>query len=286
MHCIEPPRPGTVECMTQPWSVSRLVARAVTLAVLITLTCGISRAEQASQVAIAGFDAYVRSFEVRLAAQHRQEAGFVVLAGPSAQTSARLRRGELVIENLTPANIDLPGAIIYHWRGAAFVPGATAADLERILRDFAAYPQIYSPQVLSANVLLQNDDRYRATMRVRQKHMISVVLDTTYDIVFGRLDGLRGWSISRSTHIDEISNAGTKSERVLTPADQHGFLWRLNTYWTYEERDGGLYMQIESVSLTRSIPTGLKWVVEPFVQKIPRDSLEFTLRAVCNALRK
>ena len=268
--------------MTQLWSVSRLVARAVTLAVLIALTCGISSAEQASQVAIAGFDAYVRSLEGRLAAQHRQKAGFVVLAGPSAQ----MRRGELVIENLTPANVDLPGAMIYHWRGAAFVPGATAADLERILRDFAAYPQIYSPQVLSANALSQNDDRYRATMRVRQKHMISVVLDTTYDIVFGRLDGLRGWSNSRSTHIDEIDNAGTKSERVLTPADQHGFLWRLNTYWTYEEHDGGIYMQIESVSLARSIPPGLGWVVGPFVESVPRESLEFTLRATCYALRR
>jgi hypothetical protein len=275
--------------MTQLWSASRLVAWAGTLAVLIALTCGICRAEQPSQVAVAGFDAYVGSLEVRLAAQHRQKDGFVVLAGSagsSAQTSARLRRGELVIENLTPANVDLPGAMIYHWRGAAFLPGATAADFERILRDFAAYPRIYTPQVLSANVLAQNGDRYQATMRVRQKHVISVVMDTTYDIAFGRLDILRGWSISRSTHIDEINNAGTKSERVLTPADQHGFLWRLNTYWTYEEHDGGIYMQIESVSLARSIPPGLGWAIGPFVESVPRESLEFTLRATGYALRR
>jgi len=73
---------------------------------------------------------------------------------------------------------------------------------------------------------------------------------------------------------------------VLSAAEEHGFLWRLNTYWSYEERDGGLYMQIESVSLTRSIPTGLGWAVGPFVESVPRDSLEFTLRAVCDALKK
>ena len=70
------------------------------------------------------------------------------------------------------------------------------------------------------------------------------------------------------------------------PSEEHGFLWRLNTYWSYEERDGGLYMQVESVSLTRAIPTGLGWAVGPFVESVPRESLEFTLRAACNALRE
>ncbi len=68
----------------------------------------------------------------------------------------------------------------------------------------------------------------------------------------------------------------------MSPSEEHGFLWRLNTYWSYEERDGGLYMQIESVSLTRSIPNGLAWIIRPFVESIPRESLEFTLRAACN----
>jgi hypothetical protein len=123
-------------------------------------------------------------------------------------------------------------------------------------------------------------------MRVKQKHVITVVMDTAYDIEFGRIDAGHGWSISRSTQIDEVENAGTKKEHVLSPADQHGFLWRLNSYWTFEERDGGLYIQVESVSLTRSIPSGLGWVIGPFVESVPRESLEFTLRATRNALHR
>jgi len=236
--------------------------------------------------AVAGFNTYVGALEARLAAQHRQDAGFVILAEPAAQTEARLRRGDLIIENLTPAKTDLPGAMLSHWRGTAFLPGATAADFKRLMRDFSAYPRIYAPQVVAARVLSQNGDRYQATLRVQQKHGITVVMDTTYDIDFEQLDARHGWSISHSMHIDEIENAGTKSERVLSLADQYGFLWRLNTYWTFEERDGGLYMQIESVSLTRSIPTGLGWMIGPFVESVPRDSLEFTLRATCHALRR
>jgi hypothetical protein len=72
----------------------------------------------------------------------------------------------------------------------------------------------------------------------------------------------------------------------LGPGEEHGFLWRMNTYWSYEERDGGLCIQIESVTLSRSIPIGLGWAIGPFIESVPRDSLEFTLRATSDALRK
>lgn len=250
------------------------------------LACGLCCAEQPSQAAIAGFNTYVVALESRLATEHRQDSGFVVLAGSTTETEARLRRGELVIENLTPSKNDLPGAMLYHWRGTAYLPGAKAVEFEQVMHGFAAYPRIYTPEIVSAKVISQNGNRYQVTMRIEQKHVITVVMDTTYDIEFSPTDALRGWSASRTTHIDEIENAGTRNERVLSPANQHGFLWRLNTYWTCEERDGGLYIQIESVSLTRSIPTGLGWVIGPFVESVPRESLEFTLGATRYALRR
>jgi len=180
----------------------------------------------------------------------------------------------------------MPGAMLHDWRGTAFVAGATAADFERLMKNFAGYPQIYAPQVVKASVLKQQGDRFETLMRVRQKHVITVVLDTTYDVTFTHLDPQHGSSISRSERISEIQSPGARDERVLSPSEEHGFLWRLNTYWSYEERDGGLYMQIESISLTRSIPTGLAWAIRPFVESVPRESLEFTLQATCNALKK
>jgi hypothetical protein len=133
---------------------------------------------------------------------------------------------------------------------------------------------------------MQQGDHYQATMRVRQQHILTVVMDTTYDVTFGQLDAQQGYSISRSTKISEIGSPGTAKERALSPKEEVGFLWRLSTYWSYEERDGGLYIQIESVSLTRSIPTGLGWLIGPFVESVPRESLEFTLRATRDALKK
>lgn len=239
-------------------------------------------AAEPSGTAVATFNTYIGTVERRLSFQHRQPNGFL-----ASEDQDRLHRGELIIEKLAPESQEgFPGAMLHDWRGTMFVAGATAADFEQLMRNFTAYPKYYAPQVTQCRLLSQQGDRYQVLMRVRQKHVITVVMDTAYDVSFGRLDPKHGYSSSRSTRISEIADAGTANEHVLSGEDSHGFLWRLNTYWTYEERDDGLYMQIESVSLTRSIPNGLGWVIKPFVESVPRESLEFTLRSTADALRK
>lgn len=182
--------------------------------------------------------------------------------------------------------------MLHHWRGTAFVPRARASDLESLLRNYSSYPRVYAPQVVTAKVLAQDGDHYQTMLRLSQKHVITVVLDTTYDIEFfptavpDPKAGAYGYNISHSTRIAEIAAPGTATEHALDSNHEHGFLWRLNTYWSWEERDGGVYMQIETVSLTRSVPTGLGWAIGPFINSIPRESLEFTLRATANALRR
>ena len=123
-------------------------------------------------------------------------------------------------------------------------------------------------------------------MRIRQQHIITVVLDMTYDTLFGKLDAQHGYSLSRSMKITEIDAAGTAKERAMSADEDHGYLWRLNNYWSYEEGDGGLYIQVESVSLSRAVPKGLGWAIGPFVNSVPKESLEFTLRATRDALKK
>jgi len=225
--------------------------------------------------AIAAFNNYAHTVELRLAAQHRSPK----ILAPTPQD---LRNGNLVIEQLTPTTISLSGALLHHWRGTAFAPGAHAADFERLMRDFNSYPQHFAPEVLEAQILNQSGDHFQASMRIRQHHVITVVMDTTYDVDFTPIDAHHGYSISRSIHIAELDS----TNRPLSAADEHGFLWRLNTYWSYEERDGGLYLQIEAVSLSRSIPAGLGWAIRPYVDSIPRESLEFTLTSARNSLRR
>ena len=260
---------------------SNTISRLTALTFVWVSMAGTGMAEP-KPATVAAFNSYIAQVENRLEQQHGSSKDFLVSADP-----ARLRGGEQIIAHVMPPNgSDLPGAMLHHWRGTAFAPGATAADFERLMKEFPAYSKVYQPQVVQARTLSQQDDHFQVRMRTRQKHVITVVMDMTFDITFGRLDARRGYSFSRSTQVSEIQSPGTKDERALGPTQDHGFMWRLNTYWSYEERDGGLYMQIESVSLSRSVPEGLGWIIKPFVESVPRESLEFTLRSTCNALRK
>lgn len=258
------------------------------LGLLVILTSVSSRAiADSPPEAAAAFSAYAYSVEQRLSQQHGSGSGFIAATAPGSAQEAQVRAGLRLIEEVHPRQgNDLPEALLHHWRGTAFVPGATAADFERLLQNYSDYPRIYAPQVLRAAATPLPGGHNRVTMRVSQKHIITVVMDTTYDVALHHLDASRGYTISHSINISEIDAPGTRSEHALAPQDEHGFLWRQNTYWSYEERSGGLVIQVESISLSRAIPSGLGWIVKPFVQSVPRESLEFTLRATAAALRK
>lgn len=227
---------------------------------------------QPNSAAIAAFNKYAALVESRLARQHSSPTHFVLLPDDPA-VLRRLRSGEFLIEKIPtrPA----PDALLHDWSVTAFVPNSTVADFEHLLQNFSAYPNIFAPAIVSSTVLSQTPTDTLLRLRTREHHVITVVLDTTVDVTFASPDPAHGYSISRSTRVDEI-----------TPPGDTCFLYRLNTYWSYEQRDGGLYLQLESVSLTRDIPRGLAWIVNPYLDSIPRDSLILTLNSARNALRK
>ena len=187
-------------------------------ALFLVLAVPACHAEQPTPAAVFGFDSYIGTVEARLNGQHQSKEGFLAQVDED-----RLRKGELVIEKISPDSTadrvpDLPGAALHDWRGTAFAPGVHAADFEQLMRDYPRYPQSFSPEVLSATVLSHHGDRYQVAMRVRQKHILTVVLDTTYDVTFGRLDRRSGYSISRSTQITEIASAGQPGEHAFDPS--------------------------------------------------------------------
>jgi hypothetical protein len=95
-------------------------------------------------------------------------------------------------------------------------------------------------------------------MRLLKKKVITVVLDTEHDVHYFQV-GPRKWrSISRTTRVSEVKSPGKPDEHTLAPGTGEGFLWKLTTFWRFEERDGGTWVECEAVSLTREVPAG--WV--------------------------
>jgi hypothetical protein len=176
------------------------------------------------------------------------------------------------------------GGLLHHWRAVAFVPEATPQDMLALLNDYNNLSRYYSPEVVSSHALANNGTMTTLAMRFKKQQVVTVVLDAEFQVESGLAGSSRGYSFSRSSNIWQIDQPGTEHERRLAEGADDGFLWRLNSYWSFEQRSDGLLIECEAVSLTRAVPTGLGWLIMPIIGTLPRDSLQFTLTATKNAL--
>ena len=249
-------------------------------------------AAQLTPAAERGFERYVQFTEKRMSGEVGPGAAFLRIDGlPDAQRKsdlARLETGEVISEQVTTsaaaAEIATPGALIHHWVGTVFIPGATLQQVLAIVQDYDHHQQYYQPEVERSKLLARSGDDFTVYYRLRQTDIFTVVLDTEYQVHYERLDANCETSRSYSTRVAEIVRPGTPRERALSPNEDHGFLWRLNSYWRFEETPLGVFVQCEAISLTRDIPAGVGWLMAPLVEQVPRESLEFTLGATRKAV--
>ena len=240
----------------------------------------LSAAARPSQPAEHAFERYVANLEARLAWQHA--TGGIHIAATNAE--GELIAGAVRVEQVNGGSWQVDGGLLHHWRAVAFVPHASAKDMLALLNDYNNFSRYYSPEVVSARVLAVDGTTTTLAMRMKKKQVVTVVLDAEFQVQSGLAGGSRGYSFSRSTHIWQIDHAGTERERRRAEGADDGFLWRLNSYWTFEQIGDGLFIECEAVSLTRAVPAGLGWLVIPIIRNLPRDSLQFTLTATRNAL--
>jgi hypothetical protein len=262
----------------------------LTVGALLLTSCP-SHAVELKPETIAAFNHYVQLSEQRMR-NDLQSGSFLWTEGLPIQQGEklheRLKSGEVVIQQLETlergASISVPGGLIHHWMGIVFIPGVTLKQTLALLQDYDGHSRIYSPHVVRSKLIQHDGDDFRFSLRLRETKVVTVVLDTDYDVHYVRLDAKRAYSRSYSTRVAEVESAGQPGEHEKPAGNDSGFLWRLNSYWRFWERDGGVYVQLEAVSLTRDIPEGVGWLIRPFVISIPRESLEFTLERTRAAL--
>jgi hypothetical protein len=168
--------------------------------------------------------------------------------------------------------IAVPDGMIQHWIGAMFIPGVTIPQVTAILQDYSNYKNFYQPEVIESKQISHQGDEYDVFLRLYKKRILTVVLNTTYHVRYAMVDPHRAYLISRSTKIAEVKD-GTE----LPVGNDTGFLWRLNTYWRFEQADSGVYAECEAISLSRDVPGFLSWI-KGFLEKFPKESMLNTLQ--------
>jgi hypothetical protein len=235
----------------------------------------------------AAFERYVALTDSRNAEELRQGAPFLWVdtlpEGRRAEIYSAMRRGEVVIERLETrdngAAIACPGGLILHWVGALWIPGATLSQTLALAQAYNRHAQVYSPLELRSRILEHNGDNFKVAIRYLRKKVITVVLDAVDQVDYHTIDATHAWSHDRMESVREIKDHDTPHEYALPEGNDGGFLWGMTSYWRFVERDGGTYVQSESVSLSTRVPVGLGWLVEPFIKSVPRESLGDFLKA-------
>jgi len=257
-------------------------------AVGLLLGASFCSAAHLSPQADLAFRQYVTNVEARIAQQHASADTHLAMLNldPGHRTSMerRLISGEIAVEPVNPANRDFRGALLHHWRAAAFVPDATPEGMLKLLRDYNHLSRYYAPEVAASHAITDDGETAILAVRLKKQRVRTIVLDAEYRVESRLASNDRGYSYSRSTHIWQIDDPGTPHERRRREGDDEGFLWRLNSYWSFARTRGGLFIECEAVSLTRDVPIGLGWLIAPIVQDLPSEALQFTLRATKNAL--
>jgi hypothetical protein len=262
--------PGTIgnSIISMTW-IRTLWARAVFALLLFLLGAGFANAAELKDDTRQAWEDYVRTINVTIVKRGNGGSPFLWV-DESPELGRRVRAGELLVASHDVAKV--PHGLIHHWVGAMFIPDATLEEVARVLDDYDHYAEFYRPIVARSKLVDQTDDCERVTVLMVQKAFsVTAAVQADEEIHTIRLDANRIYSLNSAVHVQEIANYGRQDEHLLPEGQGPGYMWRMQGITRIEERDGGVYVEMETIALSRGIPVAFRWLIKPLTEKLPRD---------------
>lgn len=236
--------------------------------------------------ALAAYARYLAASEARMKAEDARGVFLYVDAMPErerAQAYAKLHSGEILLKQMDTAEeehaFEAQQALVHDWIGLVFIPHATLAQTMAVVQDYNHYQTIYKPGMRHSRLIGRDGNVFHVSLQLYRKSFFTVVFNALFEIVYQYPGPDRIASHARATRLAEVADAGQANEHELAPDQEHGLLWGLNDYWHFERKDGGVYVQLETIELSRSVPPVVAWLANPLIGRIPRDILSGLLAA-------
>lgn len=264
-----------------------MIWRAAFSIALVVLTTEGTWAQPSSET-LRAWESYVSLTQARVDSELADETEFRMMdfmeASERSQCEASLRRGDICVlkrETLDGEGrrLPVPSGMIHHWYGAVFVPDVGVSDILDFVQDYDESAGYY-PEVESSRLLTRRGDAFDIFLRLKRKKILTVHYNTDHTVMYQTHSPSRASSHSVATRIREISRAGEPNESEKSPNNDRGFLWKLQSYWRFEQSPDGTTVECESISLSRSVPAAARWLVKSYVDSVPRESLESTLTPI------
>jgi hypothetical protein len=231
------------------------------------------------------WDAYIRSADLRMKTRLEGKTSFL-WTDESTERRHRVRKGEILVAPvLSHGTRRVANGLIHHWIGGIFISEASIETLSAVMLNYGAYKHFYKPVVVDSKILGCTPAGQKFWMVWQHKVLfITAAMEGEYETRHIKLDSRRGYNVADSVQLQEIENYGHSGQRLLPPGTGNGYIWRLHTIARYEERDGGVNLELEAVALTRDIPASVRWFVTPIVNHLSMNSLITTLQQTRDAV--
>ena len=250
---------------------------AISLALLFS--AAVNGAELKPETAQA-WEGYLASVNARMIDRAH---GSFLWVDESEERLRRVRDGEIVVAPIQPKMpIAVPHGLVHHWIGASFLPGAHLEDVIARLRDYDRYDEFYAPAVKDVQVVERDSDpdqaRDRFVITLTNPSLFSKrALESEYTSNYTPVDAHRSYSLSHSVRVQEWSEYGTARQRKLPQGEGSGYIWNISTISRFEERDGGVYLEIEAIALSRDVPPTVRLLADPIIRRVSKASLATSL---------
>jgi hypothetical protein len=255
----------------------RFIGAFLAAALLILAASLSSKGAELSPETLKAWDAYVKAQNARVA-EYSNAIPFLW----SDQSPDRLRRvhnGETIVAPFGENPHRVSQGLIHHWIGAVFLPGTRLDNVLSVVRDYGRYKDFYAPNVVESVLLRQTDTEDTFSLRMLNKAVVAkFALDTEFQDTYTRIDENKFYSTSYSTRVREVENFGLADEHEGPANRGRGLIWRLYSISRFEQRDGGVYVELEAIALSRDIPGALRWLVDPIVRRTSRSSMIVSLQ--------
>ncbi len=229
------------------------------------------------------FKTYSKTVEAELQQRVKGNKPFLWLED-SPKRLQKVRKGDILTQQFE-VKMKVPHGIIHDWLGAMLIPGARLDNVVHVLQDFDRHAKIY-PEVIASKLLSKKGNVYRSRVKVVKEKVLTATLNIDYENHYEKIGDDKVFCRSYTPRITQVEEAGTPQEHELPEGKDSGFLWKMDAYWSLQQVPEGVLVELRTISLSRDIPTGLGWMIKPFITSIPKESLLSTLQATRLAVKK
>jgi len=265
--------------------------RLVICFILIFASFIIAYAETLKPATIKAWDRYYQWADAKVRSEVQDPAKFLIQQRLSLKDRNEVLRhfksGTVYVDRVTNVIPDkekfsCPDGAIHHWWGTILLPKVQMHQLMAFLKDYDHHAGKFSDVVKSK--LESNDgEHYVFTFRLmRSKSVVTAHYNTIQEATYYPVDAKHIWSKSIATKIAELKDANTPKEKELPPGEDRGFLWRLASWWRFQETDEGVIIELESASLSQNIPgwvAATPWLGS-YIKSTPKETLESVLVSI------